>query len=472
MLLSHLGLKQTVTLVLLLATAGTATGQVVGNPWYRNGQFPYWPQQPGYYPPAPPVQPQQPIQNLPPGATTRVLPDGRVAIITPFTEKQKREVRERQAKHLRIRETRTRELAAQGENDSLFPRLIGEFEKQRATVLSISDWQPHHFDVLFELIEKARGRLGILLLYNDKNQSGDDSPFVQVIRQLSQTGKDYSHLRFYKTNLDTIWLRDFGPRLAQTADGKAVVVDFFYDPNRPRDDDFPEAWANLTGDSHNLVPWALQGGNLVANGGGLAITTTRLYEGNRIRRPGKTFAETEVYVKEQLMKFCNIKELVVLRPLENETTRHVDMFATFLAPDVAVVAQLDPRLDAQNARILDENAEMLSQVSVAGSPLRVERIWIPPRRHNHWSSYANIILTHRVVMVPTYKSDPPDYVQQAIATYRRLLPNHHVTTIDMTSMEKLGGSLHCLSCSIPASAGLPAGMQTFADVVEMTKVSH
>jgi agmatine/peptidylarginine deiminase len=453
-------------LILLLATTGTATGQVVGNPWYRNRQFPYRPQQPGYYPP---VQSQPPIQKLPPGATTRVLPDGRIAIITPFTAKQKREVRERQAEHKRVRAIRTRELAALAENDSLFPRLIGEFEKQKAIVISICDWQAHHFDVLFELIEKTRRRLGILLLYNDKKQTENQSQFEQVIRRLSQTGRDYPHLRFYKTNLDTIWLRDFGPRLAQTDEGKAVVVDFFYDVNRARDDDFPKVWANLTGGSHNVVPWSLQGGNLLANGLGLAITTTRLYEGNRIKRPGKTFTQTEVYVKEQLMKFCNIKELVVLKPLENESTRHVDMFATFLAPDVAVVAKVDPRFDAQNAAILDENARQLSQVSVSGRPLRVERIWIPPRRHNHWSSYANIILTDQVVLIPTYKSDPPDYIQQATATYRRLLPQHHVTTIDMTSMEKLGGSLHCLSCSIPASAALPKDVLTFADAVEMTK---
>ena len=458
---------RTLALILLLAMAGPSAGQVVRDP----GQQSYSPQQQQsrYYPATPQAQPQPPIQNLPPGARTRVLPDGRIAIITPFTEEQKREIRQRKAEQLRIRAIRTRDLAAQRANDSVFPRLTGEFEKQKAIVLGISDWQSHHFDVLLELIEKARDRLLIVLLHNDKNPSGKPSHLAQLIERLSKTGKDYPHLRFYKANVDTVWLRDFGPRLAQTRDGKAIVMDFFYDINRPRDDQFPEDWARVTGHSHNLVPWSLQGGNLLANGRGLAITTTRFYEANRIKRPGKSYTQTEIYVKEQLMKFCNIKELVVLKPLENEPTRHVDMFATLLAPNIALVAQVDPRLDAQNARILDDNAKLLSQVNVAGRPLSVQRIWIPPQRHNHWSSYANIILTHSLVMIPTCKSDPPDYVRAAVATYRRLLPKHHVTTIDMTSMEKLGGSLHCLSCSIPSYADLPTGMQTFADVVRMTK---
>lgn len=461
MLLSHPASKPSLALILLLAMAGTSSA--------NDGQLTYPPQQPGYYPSVPQVQRRQSFQNLPPGSTRRVLPDGRIAIITPFTEKQKRELRQLKAERVRIRETRTRELAAQGENADVFPRLAGEFEKQKAIVISISDWQSHHFDVLFELIEKTRGRVGILVLYNDKKRGATQSQFEQVISRLARTGRDYPHLRFYKTNLDTIWLRDFGPRLAQAQDGKPIVVDFFYDSTRSRDDQLPETWANMTGTAHNLVPWSLQGGNLLANGRGLAITTTRLYEGNRIRRPGKSFTQTEVYVKEQLMKFCNIKRLVVLKPLENETTRHVDMFATFLAPNIALVAQVDRRLDPQNATILDENAKLLSQFEVAGHPMTVERIWIPPRRGEHWSSYTNVILTDRLVIVPTYKSDSQDYVQAAVAIYRRLLPDHHVTTIDMSSMEKLGGSLHCLSCSIPSFGKLPAGMQTFSDAVKMTK---
>lgn len=466
MTLSHVRSKQTLALMLLLAMTGTSTAQMFGGPRPNNWQRYYPQQQPRHYPP---VQGQSPFQNLPPGAKTRVLPDGRIAIITPFTEKQKRELRQREAERVRIRAVRTRELAAQPENDSLFPRLLAEFEKQKAIVLSVSDWQTRHFDILLDLIEKTRGHVDLVLLYNDKKPTEERSRLAQLLDRLAKTGKDYPHLKFYKTNLDTVWLRDFGPRLAQAADGRAIVVDFFYDPNRPLDNALPEAWAKLTGSAHNLVPWSLQGGNLLVNGRGLAITTTGLYEYNRVKRPGKTYGQTEVYVKEQIMKYCNIKELVVLKPLENESTRHVDMFATLLAPNIALVAQLDPRLDGQNARILDENAKQLSQIKVAGRPLHVERIWIPPRRHNHWSSYANIILTDSLLIIPTYKSDPSNYVRSALTTYRRLLPKHHVTTIDMTSMEKLGGSLHCLSCSIPSFASLPGGMLTFAEAKKVAR---
>ena len=131
---------------------------------------------------------------------------------------------------------------------------------------------------MIDLIEKTRGHADLLLLYNDKHQSSGPAPFPELLKKLLQTGKDYPHIRFLNSNLDTIWLRDFGPRLIETENNTAMVLDFFYDAVREQDDLFPEGWANLTGVPRNLVPWSLQGGNLLANGRGLAIATTRLFE--------------------------------------------------------------------------------------------------------------------------------------------------------------------------------------------------
>ena len=255
--------------------------------------------------------------------------------------------------------------------------------------------------------------------------------------------------------------------IAQTERGGATVVNFFYDTIRPLDDDFPKLWADVTNANHHDVPWFLQGGNLLSNGQGLAIATSRIFEENRCLEDnrffwaGKTTEEDEEFIRQRIMKFCNIKELVVLKPLEQEQTRHADMFATFLARDLVLVAKVDSQLDPVNAGILDFNAEVLSKVNVDGRPLRVERVWIPPRRGEHWSAFTNIILTDRMVLVPTYKYDPPQYVQNAVQTYQRLLPHHQVLTVDMTSMDKLGGSLHCLSCPIPSFAELPNGLMSF-----------
>ena len=410
-----------------------------------------------------------PTFEVPPGSTTRVLSDGRVAVITPFTEEQKQQVAQLEANRLQIRKVRQRELSQQGRNEGPYPRLPAEFEKQKAILLSSCDWQPHNFSVLADLINKCRGHANLVILFNDKNYYDGTPQLTKLVETLAQSGQDFPHIRFLNLDLNTIWLRDFGPRFAETQSGGAMVMDFFYDTIRPFDDDFPKLWADMTNASHNEVPWNLQGGNLISNGRGLAIATTRLFEENRLSRPGKDYKEDEEYVRQQVMEFCNIKQLKIVKPLEHENTRHVDMFATFLATDFVVVAQLDPRYDPQNAAILNANANQLARIALNGKPLRVERMPIPPRRGEHWSTYTNIILTDRLALIPTLDTDPPDYVRVALARYRRWLPNHHVETIDMTLMGKLGGSLHCLSCPIPEFAELPKGLLRFREAVSMTE---
>ena len=441
----------------------------------------YWPrnryQQPAVYPrPTPypntqqrPVQRpyQQPQQGTDTGKTTQVLPDGRIVTITPFSAERKREIAKREASRKQLRKIRERELDQQGENESLYPRLSAEFERQQAIMVSLADWKSHHLDVLIELIEKTRGHADLLILYNDKNQQDEKPRIKELLDLLVKSGKDFPHLSFLNIDLDTIWLRDFGPRIAQTKPDGAMVINFFYEAFRPLDDDFPKRWADATNADYEDVPWVLQGGNFLSNGRGIAIATNRIFADNRLSRPEKSIQEEEEIVRQRLMKYCNIKELVVLKPLEQETTRHADMFATFLAPDLVLVAQIDRRLDPLNASILDYNAQRLSKVKVDGRPLRVERIWIPPRRGENWSPFTNVILTDRLVLMPTFKHDPPQYVQQAVKAYKRLLPNHQVSTVDMTSMEKLGGSLHCLSCPIPSFAELPKDTMSFKQVIAL-----
>ena len=151
--------KVSLALILMLVSASPAAGLVFQRNHYRPPQ-----PIPSYSSPTLQVSPQPAIQNLPPGATTRVLPDGRIAIVTPFSKEKIRALELREAERLRIRKVRTQELAKQGDNNSLFPRLPGEFEKTKAILLSICDWQSHNFDVLLDLIEKTRGHANLLLL--------------------------------------------------------------------------------------------------------------------------------------------------------------------------------------------------------------------------------------------------------------------------------------------------------------------
>ncbi|GAA5507804.1 agmatine deiminase family protein [Novipirellula caenicola] len=341
-----------------------------------------------------------------------------------------------------------------------FPRLAGEFESQRALVLSVSDWQSHHAATLQQIVECTAGHTNLLILCNDPQQ------LVDAVDWIGDGRVPTDHVYFCEIDLDTIWMRDFGPLLAEGEQG-TEAIDFYYEGSRPKDDALPSVWAERTGSKLVPVPWTIQGGNLLSNGRRIALTTHRIFEDNRIRFPKPwpgldPEVERRKMVIEEFSKHCNLTELVVLEPLQHEATGHVDMFATFLAPDQVVVARVDPRLDPINAAILERNTARLQRVRVGGKPIQVFRIDIPPRNGTSWSAYTNVILANDLVMIPTFDSDPPEMVAAARATYASLLPKHAIKTVDMSSLKELQGELHCLSMNLPAFAPIPDNVIDFA----------
>ena len=335
---------------------------------------------------------------------------------------------------------------------SPWPRIAGEFEKQNAILISVSELLPQHGSVLKRIAELTENHVPLIVLFNDTKQ------VTEALKVLETSKQKLEHLRFMQFKLDTVWLRDFGPVLAQLEDG-VMSVDFFYSGQRPTDDHFPRDWAKLIDAEHNSVPWTIQGGNLLCNGSGLALTTTRLYDDNKVvfrRRPGiDVIKEQRDFVINEFKKYTNLKHIEVLQPLQNEQTKHVDMFATFVNSKEVLVAKVDPRLDPTNARILDYNAKQLERIKIGGTPLKVHRIPIPVRRGTSWSPYTNAIVANDLIMMPVMKTDNRETMLAAINVYRKRFPNHRVATVDITSMAKLQGALHCMSIHVPSYVELP-----------------
>ncbi|QDT04276.1 Peptidylarginine deiminase precursor [Rubripirellula lacrimiformis] len=353
---------------------------------------------------------------------------------------------------------------------SPYPRLAAEFEPTRLLMFGVADWQPHHREILIEVAHKTAGHANVMVLCNDTWQIKDTTAW------LLESGNDFPHVYFCEIPLDTVWLRDFGPMFAQTATG-IQALDFYYEGTRPKDDGLPLVWARRTGIQYVEVPWTLQGGNLISNGQGIGLTTNRIFEDNHITFPSplpqmNVQFERRKMVVDQFVKFCNLNQLAVLEPLQSESTQHVDMFATFLSAADVLVAQLDRHADPINAAILDRNAARLSKLVVGQQPMRVHRIDIPVREGTSWSAYTNIVISGDLVLMPIFNSDPPNMIQSAVAAYRRLLPNHTVETIDMTSMKQLQGELHCLSLHVPAMAPMPDRIYPFANSVQAYFPEH
>ncbi|WP_075084729.1 agmatine deiminase family protein [Mariniblastus fucicola] len=335
---------------------------------------------------------------------------------------------------------------------SKWPRIAGEFEEQNAILISVSELLPQHGGVLKRIAELTENHVPLVILFNDSKQ------VLEAVKVLRDSKQSLSHISFLHFKLDTVWLRDFGPVLAEKENG-VMSIDFFYNGQRPTDDHFPRDWAKLTAAEHNSVPWTIQGGNLLCNGIGLALTTTRIFDDNKVifkRRPGVNIEqEQQKFVLNEFKQYTNLKHIEVLLPLQNEKTKHVDMFATFVNSKEVLVAKVDPRLDPVNARILDYNAKKLQRIQIDGKPLTVHRIPIPVRRGTSWSPYTNVIVANRLIMMPVMQTDDRATMRDAIEVYRNTFPNHRIATVDITTMAKLQGALHCMSIHVPSYVPLP-----------------
>ncbi len=351
-----------------------------------------------------------------------------------------------------------------------FPRIAADFEPQRAILISVCELLPTHEKVFLQILDACNGHIEVGVLVNDKKQ------LIDTVRLLLKQNVEYSHVKFYHLDLDTIWLRDFGPRIAQLENG-SVAFDFLYEGTRPRDEKMPKAWSDLTGERYHAVPWTMQGGNFLFNGRGVALTTERIFDDNHVRfknpLPGTDpEIERREMVINEFRKECNLSQVVVLEALRNEATRHVDMFAAFVADDHVLISQLDRQGDPVNAALLDRNAERLRNVELDdGRKLKVTRIPTPPREGKYWSTFTNVIFANDLILLPAFSSDQNAYVERAVAVYKSVLPKHKVVVVDTSTLKKLEGSVHCMSINVPEFANLPPRFLSLKKAINFVKQS-
>ncbi len=316
---------------------------------------------------------------------------------------------------------------------------VGEFEQQQAILLG---WDGTSFlvqDTLIRIVEAVRQKLRVIMLVHDAVAE------ECVRQQLDQRGLPTSAVQFARVPSNSIWARDFGPMSVKTRAGDCWLIDSDYlrEAGRPEDDLVPTQLGRLLRQPVHAIPLTVEGGNLLSNGRGLLLTTTQTLESN---------AEEAANVITKLRQAYGADQVVVLEPLFDESTGHVDMFATFTSRTTVVVGQYDPAHDPVNAAVLDRNADLLASITTPHGKLKVERIPMPPRADHQVLTYTNVFFANGTLLMPEYPGSDARYRTEAIKVYRRLLPKWKIVTIDCNELISMGGALHCVAMNL-ARAG-------------------
>jgi agmatine/peptidylarginine deiminase len=326
-----------------------------------------------------------------------------------------------------------------------------DFERQSAILVGVNELLPHHPHVLTGLVSALIDRIPVVAVITGEGQRRE------LLATLCDWGLPAHRVRALRSPAVGLWVRDYGPSFIKR-DGRVIVLDaeYAYLQPRPDDDQFPAEVARLMDLEVRHVPLAIEGGNILSNGRGLAITTQVVTTRNAHRyKPAEALT--------QLVRFYGFRQIACTPPLLKGPTAHVDMFATFTAPDTVVVGRYDPADDPVNADMLDRMADYLRGMDSGAGPLKVERIPMPPHGDGVWRTYANAVYANDVVVVPVYAGVDPRVEREALDTYRRLLPGREILTVEATSLARTGGALRCVTLNVP-HLGQATGFEDASDV--------
>lgn len=322
--------------------------------------------------------------------------------------------------------------------------LPGEFEHQDAILLAWDETDLAAQKTQLEIIGAIWKTVPVIVLVSSADAQSSASTAVR------QAGLPGHAVRFVRVAVDTVWARDYGPAAVSSTVGASALINSEYERSeRPNDDDVPLAVGPLLGMQTIDAPLRIEGGNLLSNGAGLCIVTSKVMDDNADR------GYDEAQVTRLIKAAYGAREVLILEPLLGEPTGHVDMFATFTAVDRVIVGECPAENDPVNAEILNRNAQRLSQVMTPRGPMHVERIPMPPSEFDVWRTYTNVLYANGTLLVPVYSGTDHAGRRQALSVYRQALPGWKIVGIDSDDVIQAGGAIHCLSMNLGRIAQLP-----------------
>jgi len=325
-------------------------------------------------------------------------------------------------------------------------RMPAEFETQSGLMVSGERLASSAPTVLTEISRATTGHIKLWMLVSGPDDLDFTSDTLAIHNSITPGS-------FLMVQHDTMWVRDYGPTVLESKSRTSLVVDASYDAQERRlDDAVPTAISHLTSAETRHTSLNLPGGNLLTNGRGVIITTTRVQQENA----GTSQADIVSVIGETY----DASTIAVLEPLDGESTGHVDMFATFTDEHTVVVGEYARHVDSVNSRILDRNAERLASIQVGRRKLRVVRIPMPSRRDGLWPTFTNVVYANGLLLVPCYESTTPRQKQAIHAVYLSLLPDWRIHFIQCDDLINSGGALHCVVSNLNSLSIAPSAIST------------
>ncbi|MEO9461691.1 MAG: agmatine deiminase family protein [Marinomonas sp.] len=242
-----------------------------------------------------------------------------------------------------------------------------------------------------------------------------------------------------------IWLRDTGP-IVVSAGSSALAMRFGFNGWGGKylmqgDQTIGADLAEGAGLPVTQSDWILEGGAIDTDGSGLAVTTEQC-----LLNPNRNPAMNRADIEAALARDLGLSRVLWLGEglINDHTDGHVDNLARFVGAAHLAVPEAGGEDDPNTAIYADAavRAEAFGlKVSRFPSPGRIMREGrIEP------ASYANFVVTNRLVVVPIFGVPNDD---AAVAAIGALFPDHTAIGLPADAVLAGGGGFHCASMQMP-----------------------
>lgn len=263
---------------------------------------------------------------------------------------------------------------------------------------------------------------------------------------LTNAGADMSRVSFIVRTMDSVWMRDYGPRYIYEGECRAIV-DHVYNRPRPNDNTFPIAFAAYKHHAIYELPLVHGGGNyhLDAAGDGFC---TRLVD-NENNGGGDQYNYTEQQIHDLWMNYqaCDTHFFDPF-PTSIDSTQHLDMWMQ-VAGDSTVIISDWPLNSGSTQDVICDNAASY----MASRGFTVHRIPAFSVGGVHYT-YTNVVMCNGLVLVPQYTNGTVSPSNAAaLAIWQTALPGKTIVGINCQGIVGLAGVMHCIVMHVPVPAG-------------------
>jgi agmatine/peptidylarginine deiminase len=258
--------------------------------------------------------------------------------------------------------------------------------------------------------------------------------------QITAAGADISKVRFFRRTLDTIWIRDYGPRYIFQGDCRAIV-DHVYNRPRPNDDNLPGWLGGQIRQPVYEIPLIHGGGNFHLDALDRGYATRLIVNEN----PG----QTEAQIVGHLADYQNLgMHLFDPYPVGVDSTQHLDMWMQVIADNKVMVSDW-PANSGSVQDVICDNAAVL----MASRGYQVFRVPAFRVSNTHYT-YTNVVMCNDLVLLPSYTNatvQPSNAT--ALAAWQAALPGKTVVQVNCQAIVTAAGVMHCIAMHVPAPRG-------------------